>query len=273
MGAHGPRGDAEKRGVSGEAQPRRLLYGRRRGPKLKPGQRRRLETQLPAVALEVPAGGAFADPAQLLAAGTRTLWLEIGFGGGEHLAWQAERRRDVTHLGVEPYLNGVAALLARVEAAALDHVRIVVDDARLLFAALPNASLERIHVLFPDPWPKVRHHKRRLVNTEAVAEFARLLVVGGELRLASDDAGYIAWMLACLRHEPRLAWTAQRAADWRDRPEDWPATRYEAKARAAGRACVFLRFVRTGHEDSDAAPRSGLVTRPAVAHIPVECNA
>jgi len=232
-----------------DGEPRRFIYGRQRGPKLKPGQRRRLETQLPALAVSLPAGGERWAPAALLAPGTRALWLEIGFGGGEHLAWQAERHPDVTHLGVEPYLNGVASLLARLEARRLTNVRICVDDARLVLQALPEASLERLHVLFPDPWPKRRHHKRRIVNGETVPRMARTLAPAGELRLASDDSDYVTWMMAALRGEPRLAWSARRAADWRERPADWPATRYEEKARAAGRVCVFLRFTRRDEEN------------------------
>ena len=223
---------------------RRFVYGRRAGPKLKPGQRRRLEVQLPAVAVTLPPPGTPLDPSTIMAPGTRALWLEVGFGAGEHLAWQAAQHRAVTHLGVEPYVNGVASLLARTEAAALDNVRVLVDDARLLLRALPAASVERIAVLFPDPWPKARHQKRRIVNTATLRHCARLLVLGGELRLASDDADYLTWMLEAARAEPRLAWLAGEAADWRRRPPDWPATRYEEKARAAGRCCAFLRFRR-----------------------------
>jgi tRNA (guanine-N7-)-methyltransferase len=232
-----------------EAEPRRFIYGRHRGPKLKPGQRRRLDTQLPMLAVVSPAGDEWWAPAALLAPGTRTLWLEIGFGAGEHLAWQARHHPDVTHLGVEPYLNGVAALLARIEADGLTNVRLCVDDARLVLRALPDAALARLHVLFPDPWPKRRHHKRRIVNRATVAEMARTLAPGGELRLASDDSDYVTWMLAALRGEPGLVWQARRPADWRQRPPDWPPTRYEEKARAAGRVCVFLRFTRRGGEN------------------------
>jgi tRNA (guanine-N7-)-methyltransferase len=235
-------------------EPRRFIYGRQRGPKLKPGQRRRLATQLPALAVSPPPGGERLAPAALLAPGTDRLWLEIGFGAGEHLARQAERHPYVTHLGVEPYLNGVASLLARIEERRLANVRICVDDARLVLAALPDAGLERIHVLFPDPWPKRRHHKRRIVNRRTVHHMARTLVPGGQLRLASDDSGYVTWMLAAVSSEPRLTWPARRAADWRERPADWPATRYEDKARAAGRCCVFLTFTRVGEENASERP-------------------
>lgn len=147
-------------------------------------------------------------------------------------------------MGVEPFLNGVAKLLSIIEAEGLANIRLFTDDARLLLPVLPDACLGRIFVLFPDPWPKKRHHKRRLVNRNTVAEFARLLRPGGELRLATDDPGYGRWMLAACLSEPRLEWLAQRAADWRDRPPDSPSTRYEAKALQAGRRPLWLRFRR-----------------------------
>lgn len=234
-----------------EAAGRRTLHGRRQGPRLRPSRRRLLETLLPRLALRLPPEGGRLDPRDLLAPGTDRLWLEIGFGGGEHLAAQAAAQPAVTHLGVEPFRNGVASLLARIETDGLANVRILVDDARLLLDALPPGSLERITVLFPDPWPKRRHHKRRIVNPSTVAAFATLLRPGGELRLASDDAGYVAWMLAAVQAEPRLLWLAERADDWRRRPADWPPTRYEAKADAAGRRSCFLRFCRRSEADLD----------------------
>ncbi|HEX5079879.1 MAG TPA: tRNA (guanosine(46)-N7)-methyltransferase TrmB [Geminicoccaceae bacterium] len=174
----------------------------------------------------------------------RPLWLEIGFGGGEHLAAQAAAHPDRGLIGCEPYVSGVARLLALAEAQDLANLRIVVDDARLLLEALPDGCLERIFVLFPDPWPKARHHKRRIVNAASAAQFARLLQPGGELRLATDDMDYARAMLLALLPVPRLAWLARGAADWRTRPPDWPPTRYEEKARNAGRPCVYLRFRR-----------------------------
>ncbi|TVQ33021.1 MAG: tRNA (guanosine(46)-N7)-methyltransferase TrmB [Geminicoccaceae bacterium] len=227
-----------------EGRPRRVLYGRRLGPRLKPNRRRLLEESLPEVRLTLPARGERLEVASLLRPGTDRLWLEIGFGGGEHLAFQAAAHPGVTHVGVEPYLNGVASLLGEIEARHLTNVRVLVDDARLLLEALPDGALERIAVLFPDPWPKLRHRKRRIVNRATVAAFTRLLVPGGELRLASDDPGYLAWMLDATLAEPRLVWLAERARDWRQRADDWPETRYEAKAKAAGRQPAFLRFRR-----------------------------
>ncbi len=234
--------------ASPDARPRRLIYGRRLGPRLSPRRRRLLEERLPQLRLDLDsAEWAQIDPRALFP-GAQAFELEIGFGGGEHLLWQAERHPEHGFIGVEPYLGGVAKLLAGLEARGLNNVRIVVDDARLLLPRLPTASLARIYVLFPDPWPKRRHHKRRIVNRETVAEFARLLHPGGELRLATDDPDYARWMLAAVLAEPRFCWLAESARDWREQPEDWPETRYEAKARRAGRRPVFLRLVRQAVE-------------------------
>jgi tRNA (guanine-N7-)-methyltransferase len=225
-------------------QPRRQIHGRRQGPRLRPGLRRLVEERLPAVGVSVDPAGAALDPLALFVDRPRAVWLEIGFGGGEHLAAQATAHPDVGFLGVEPFLNGVAKLLRAVDDQGLRNVRVLMDDARLLLKALPDAAIERAFVLFPDPWPKLRHHKRRIVNPETVADLARVIRPGGELRLATDDPDYVRWMLAALVAEPRFAWTAERAADWREPPADWVPTRYEAKARAAGRQPVFLNFRR-----------------------------
>lgn len=165
------------------------------------------------------------------------LWLEIGFGGGEHLAWQAERHPEVTLIGAEVWLNGVANLLVLVERQGLANVRIFDADVTVLLEALPPACLERIFVLFPDPWPKARHRKRRFINETSMARLSGLLVDGGELRLATDIEDYALDMERALEGGSDLQWSHQR-------PSDWPATRYEAKARAAGREPVFFSAVR-----------------------------
>ncbi len=193
----------------------------------------------------VPQAGRI-DPATLFP-GQRRLWLEIGFGGGEHLAAQAATHPDCGLIGCEPYITGVARLLAEAERLGLANLRIVVDDARLLLDALPDGCLERIFVLFPDPWPKTRHHKRRIVNPATAAQFARVLLPGGELRLATDDMDYARAMLLALLPVRALAWQARAPSDWRVPPPDWTATRYQDKAHQAGRPCVYLRFERV-HE-------------------------
>ena len=222
----------------------RLIYGRRKGHRLRPGRQRLLDQVLPELQVSLPEDGSL-DPSSLFALGPERLWLEIGFGGGEHLAAQAAAHPEVGLIGCEPFISGVARLLSLIETQGLTNVRLFTDDARLLMQALPDGCLERIFILFPDPWPKTRHHKRRIVNRSTVAEFARLLQAGGELRLATDDMSYARAMLLALRAHPQLQWQAKRPLDWRERPSDWPMTRYENKALAAGRRCVYLRFRRT----------------------------
>jgi len=189
--------------------------------------------------LAIPDGIAPLAVAALFPQPVRDVWLEIGFGAGEHLAVQAAAHPDIGFIGAEPFENGVAALLARVQAESLVNVRVLADDARLLMARLPDASVGRLFVLFPDPWPKARHHKRRMVGPATLPEFARILKDGGELRFASDDADYVAWTLEHAALEPAFRLQS------RERGSDWPETRYEAKARGAGRACAFLRYTRT----------------------------
>ncbi|HEX2890315.1 tRNA (guanine(46)-N(7))-methyltransferase TrmB [Vineibacter terrae] len=233
-----------------EAERRRTLYGRRRGKKLRSGQQGLLESLLPR--LRVPARHSLepADHAPLDLPGLfgRAMpggyWLEVGFGSGEHLVWQAEHHPDVGLIGCEPYVNGIAKCLAHVERTGVGNVRVFDDDARFVMAALPPGSLGRAFVLFPDPWPKARHQKRRFVCRETLDRLAELMVPDGELRLATDDPVHLPWMLeqACLH--PAFTWLAERPADWRQRSADWPPTRYEQKM-LAGRRPVFLRFRRT----------------------------
>jgi tRNA (guanine-N7-)-methyltransferase len=219
------------------------LYGRRRGRRLREGRRALTETLLPVLRVPLGVPGTL-DPAALFPFEPREIRLEIGFGAGEHLVHQAKAEPTVGFIGCEVFVNGVAALLARVKADNLGNVRILDDDARLLFKRLPEASLDRIVALFPDPWPKTRHHRRRLIQRESLDAFARLLKDGGEFRFATDHMEYARWTLVrCLRH-PAFAWAARGPQDWRGRPQDSPQTRYETKARARGRACVYLVFRR-----------------------------
>ena len=221
----------------------RRIYGRRQSHRIRPARKRLLEERLPEIQIRIPDDGSPIQLGEVQAPTCSQHWLEIGFGGGEHLAAQALANPDALLIGCEPYVNGVARLLSLIEDA--DNVRVVIDDARLLLKALPAASIDRIFVLFPDPWPKTRHHKRRIVNPETLSDMARLLKPGGELRLATDIMSYARPMLFSTLADGRFIWQAERPADWRERPADWPATRYEEKARKAGRKPVFLRFLRT----------------------------
>jgi tRNA (guanine-N7-)-methyltransferase len=208
---------------------------------------------LPQLAVSLPASGVL-DLRTLFGATQAPVWLEIGFGGGEHLAWQAEAHPGMGLIGCEVFENGIAKLLAQIQRRALDNIRIFPDDARLLLAALPPASIDRVFVLFPDPWPKRRHHERRLASRQTLDRLADIMTDSAELRLATDDAGYFAWMLERLTAHPAFEWLARRPGDWRQRPRDWPPTRYEAKARAAGRTPYFLRARRRVTREPSAAP-------------------
>lgn len=225
-----------------EATVLRRLYGRRRGRPLRHGQERTKAALLPQVAVALPEAGQL-DP-RMLFPSPAAVWLEIGFGGGEHLAAQAEAHPEIGFIGSEVFENGIARLVGAVARRGLYNVRIFADDARLLLDALTPASLGRVFILFPDPWPKRRHHKRRLVAPATLDGLAQLMQPGAELRLATDDPDYLAWMLDCTTAHPQFRWLARRPADWRERPPDWPPTRYEEKARAAGRTPAFLRFRR-----------------------------
>jgi tRNA (guanine-N7-)-methyltransferase len=229
--------------VNDATPAREQFYGRRRGRPLRAGQQARQAQLLPVLSVALPQAGSL-DPKTLFPMPPRDIWLEIGFGGGEHLAEQAARHPEIGFIGCEVFENGVAKLLGEVERRGLRNVRVHADDARPLLAALAPRSVGRVFILFPDPWPKLRHHKRRLVAPATLDRLAEIMTGGAELRLATDDPGYLSWMLEHVTAHPAFVWTARRPADWRDRPGDWPATRYEEKARRAGRQPAFLRFQR-----------------------------
>ena len=229
--------------MSDASSPLRRLYGRRRGRPLRQGRQQLAQTLLPQIAISLPDAEAL-DPVTLFPSPPAAVWLEIGFGGGEHLAEQAERHPDIGFIGSEVFENGVARLVGEIARRGLSNIRIFADDARLLLDALPPASIGRVFILFPDPWPKRRHYKRRLVATPTLDRLAVVMQPDAELRLATDDRDYLSWMLEHLTTHPAFLWLAQSPADWRLRPPDWPPTRYEEKARAAGRPPAFLRFAR-----------------------------
>jgi tRNA (guanine-N7-)-methyltransferase len=219
----------------------RKLYGRRKGPKLSPHQERLLETLLPALALTLEPAR---DPRRYFSSPVEDVWLEIGFGAGEHLLWQTAQHPGVGLIGAEPYISGMAKLLSKVAAedVASANIRLYSDDARNILDALPDASLGRVFLLFPDPWPKTRHHKRRFVQMETLDVLARVMKPSAEFRFGSDDAGYLNWTLERLMAHPAFRWTATHAEDWHTRIADWPQTRYEAKELHGKPA--FLRFVK-----------------------------
>ena len=219
------------------------FFGRRKGHRLRPRQASLFDTLLPrlAIALQDAAPRKLAD---LFPAGVDAIQIEIGFGGGEHLIAQAQQNPGVGFIGVEPFVNGMAKALAAIETAGLRNIRLHFDDAIGLLAWLPDQSVARIDLIHPDPWPKRRHWKRRFVQAAAVAQFARILRRGGEMRFVTDIADYAAWTLRHFVQSPDFIWTAERADDW---PRGWPdfaGTRYHAKAARAQRPSCFLIFRR-----------------------------
>jgi tRNA (guanine-N7-)-methyltransferase len=216
------------------------LYGRRAGHKLRAGQQDLVEDLLPRLA--VPSGPL--DAAALFG-DARPLELEIGFGAGEHLAAQAAMRPGHGFIGCEPFLNGVVGALGHIRERALGNVRLHMGDALDVLARLPDASLERVYLLHPDPWPKVRHAKRRFMNKGPIELVAAKLRPGGEFRFGTDHPVYVAHaMMVMQRQAAQFEWQAQTADDFLSRPADWPETRYERKARRLGHEVWYFRWRR-----------------------------
>ncbi len=221
----------------------RTFFGRRKGHKLRPRQEQLLATLLPQLALDLSAP-APAALAALFPVPVADVALEIGFGAGESMIAQAQAQPRTGFLGVEPFVNGMARALADVESLGLKNIRLHFEEASSLISWLPEASLVRIDLVHPDPWPKRRHWKRRFIQDEMVAQLARILRPGGEFRFVTDVADYAAWTLQRFLRSESFAWTAQCAHDWR---EPWPGfveTRYHCKAARQQRAACFLVFRR-----------------------------
>ena len=226
-----------------ETAPRRNFYGRRQGRPLRDSRKKLMESLLPRITVTVTPEQEI-DPASLFAPALKEHWLEIGFGGGEHLAAQAAAHRDVGLIGCEIFLNGIASALSHIEAEALSNVRIYPEDVRDLLPVLKAQSFDKIFLLFPDPWHKARHASRRFVNQANLDIVASLLKPGGEFRIGSDDPVYIGWSLAHTTRHPAFKWLAETSSDWLVRPDDWPPSRYEQKAIRQGRVPHYFRFRR-----------------------------
>jgi tRNA (guanine-N7-)-methyltransferase len=217
------------------------LYGRSSGHKLRKSQRELVESLLPQI--EVPTEGEIT--AARLFGDERPLHFEIGFGSGEHLASRADMVPDHGFIGAEPFLNGVAAALAHVRDQHLANIRLWRGDALEVLQRVPDGALSFLYLLHPDPWPKARHAKRRMVNDRPVDLFAAKLKAGGEFRLATDDPTYLTWALMIMqRHQKRFEWLAERPTDFLEPPGGWIETRYGAKSRREGRRPYYLRYRR-----------------------------
>ncbi len=241
-----------------DGTPWRNFYGRRHGKTLRDSQRRYLDQDLadlspgPVERQDNPER-TMLDLDTLFSG--RPVWLEIGFGGGEHMVHQAVRNPDVGLIGCEPFINGVAMLLGKIRSASATNIRIHPGDVRDLFDVLPPASIQKAFLLYPDPWPKARHHRRRAVTPEYLVPLARVMAPGAELRIATDIPDYVR---QSLEQVPRhgFTWCAERPDDWRAPWDDWTQTRYEAKALREGRTPHYLTFRRVPAEPLE--PRAGL---------------
>ncbi|MBY0463093.1 MAG: tRNA (guanosine(46)-N7)-methyltransferase TrmB [Alphaproteobacteria bacterium] len=218
-------------------QHRKTLYGRRQSRPLKDRQKTLFDTLLPAIT--------FSGLENELFVGQKQIWVEIGFGGGEHLCKQALSNPDVAFIGCEPFVNGVGSLLSQIDDFNLKNVKVFQNDARFLLEVLPSASLDKVFLLFPDPWPKKRHFKRRFVQKETIREIHRLLKPGGEWRIATDHAGYASWVKEQFSDPEISALFTWQRQDVYMRPDvnEWPETRYEEKANLAKRKSAFFSFL------------------------------
>jgi tRNA (guanine-N7-)-methyltransferase len=221
------------------------FFGRRKGHRLRAHQADLLESLLPRLSLDIT-GQHPANLAGLFGAGIDAAKLEIGFGGGEHLVAEARAFPNTGFIGCEPYVNGMAKILALIEACDIGNIRLFAGDAVELLAWAPDHSLERIDLIHPDPWPKRRHWKRRFVQDATIATMARILKAGGEFRFVSDISDYCAWTLAHFSRSPDFVWMAERASDWREPWPNFTMTRYGRKAEREGRRATYLRFKRLG---------------------------
>ena len=226
---------------SGDPLTLNRLYGRSSGHKLRKGQQELVDKLLPKI--EVQSEGEISS--RSLFGDQRPLHLEIGFGSGEHLADRADMLPDHGFIGAEPFLNGVAAGLAQVRDKRLQNVRLWRGDALDVLQRIPDEGLAFLYLLHPDPWPKARHAKRRMVNDRPIDLFAAKLRQGGEFRLATDDPTYLGWSLMVMqRHDQQFEWLAERPRDFLEPSGGWIETRYGAKSRREGRRPYYLRYRR-----------------------------
>ena len=230
------------------ARPFRNFYGRRHGKRLRPAQRRLLDEALspvsvPGVSALTPAAVQKIDLAELFGRECQ-VWLEVGFGSGEHLAHQASLHPETGFLGCEPFVNGVASLLSKLSAAHLPNIRIHPGDVRDLMDVLPDGSISRTFVLYPDPWPKKRHHRRRFMTAEHLGPLARVMKPGAGLRLATDIPDYSRQAVEQIARSNEFEWRPESRRDWQEPWSGWLPTRYEIKALKEGRPPIYLTFTR-----------------------------
>ena len=229
--------------MDGDKQKLRF-YGRRKGHKLSQGRLVLIEKRLPEVLIPLRSGETPLDPSHLFCPPVKEVWMEIGFGAGEHLAHHAMANPDVGFLGIEPFINGIATLLSKMEQRGMTNIRLLNDDVRLLLDNLTENSLSRVFIIFSDPWPKKRHHRRRLFSHDLLDKLSRQMQPDSELRFASDNMSYVRHALEVVIRRVDFTWEPTGSKDWRYPPSDTIETRYGAKARRAGRPSIYLNFKR-----------------------------
>jgi len=248
-------------------QRRDSFFGRRKGKRLRPGRAALLERRLPDLLIDIAAP----PPTRLetlFALPVRDVRLEIGFGGGEHLVHQALNSPDRGFIGIEPFVNGLAKAVQAVESHGLGNVRLYDQDAGPLMDWMPAGSLARVDLLYPDPWPKRRHWKRRFVNRQNLERIHRVLRPGGTFRFVSDIASYVEWTLSQVHRRGELEWTAEAADDWRRPWPGWPGTRYEAKALGEGRRPAYLVFRKPDGPGGGDQFGSGAISTSSTCRLP-----
>ena len=221
-------------------------FGRRRTRRLTERQQRLLDDDLPRLTIDLSTPCDQLGLTSLFAAPVSEIWLEIGFGGAEHLIWQAKQNPSIGIIGCEPFIDGTVKALDAIVGDDLQNVRLYAEDARDILKWLPRQSVTRAFILFPDPWPKKRHNKRRLINMTLIDHLAGAMADNGELRIATDIADYARSILWTLHQSRFFTWQAESPSDWRLRTADWPQTRYEQKAIHSNRRCYYFRFARIG---------------------------
>ncbi|KQR77921.1 tRNA (guanine-N7)-methyltransferase [Rhizobium sp. Leaf384] len=235
----------DKRPAGSPTRATEAFFGRRKGKPLRASQAAHLENDLPTLRLDLGAA-APNDLRSLFPDEVKRIRVEIGFGGGEHLIHRAVEQPMTGFIGVEPFVNSMAKLVGRIDEVGARNIRLYDDDATQVLDWLPAESIDQIDLLYPDPWPKRKHWKRRFVSSVNLDRFARVLKPGGLFCFASDIDSYVNWTLLHCRDHAAFDWPARNASDWLTPYETWPSTRYEAKARREGRSSAYLTFVRTG---------------------------